>query len=324
LVQDAIAKTDAGMLETLDRLVLGKDKAQAAEWKAPVRILEYSKTNGTLKVRPPEPLPDFQIPMSPHDHEPGATLREAQLREFIRRSGGVVHEGDALPTRVARQLSSLDRVAVAHSRFSANRTFEQIAGALRLGEKRFAQRPALVLDGLPEPQPGLRGGWQLFRMKLDVFSGEAWRSLRERLAFEKLGTATTVRKMDEAALLSELGQGSENVLILIAHNAEGRIYFPDGSSMDMRKIEQLERKVAPDRAVVLITCEAGGTGGDVPSLAETLLRNRLAAAVFASPKVIDAGELPALLQDLAAKPLGDALRLYHIEQYVSLESLRYG
>ena len=324
LVKEAIANTDRGMLETLDRLVLSRDKAQAVEWNAPVRILEYSKTTETLTVRPPEPLLYFQIRMSPSGHEPGAMLREAQLREFIRRSEGIVHEGDTLPAHVARQLSWLDRIPVAHSRYSANQTPEQITRALRLGEKGFAERPALILDGLPEPQPGLRGAFQLWKMKLGIFSGGAWRRLRIDLSFEMLGKTTTVHKMNESALLRELQQGDENMLVLIAHNAEGRIYFPDGTSIDMQKIAQLERKITPDRAVVLITCEAGGTGGNVPSLAETILKNRLAAAVFASPEVIDASKLPTLLRDLLAKPLRDALRSYQIDQYVGLKRRQYG
>ena len=85
-----------------------------------------------------------------------------------------------------------------------------------------------------------------------------------------------------------LGERNENALVLIAHNDGRKIMFPDGNSISFAEVANIKRAVAPKRAIVLVTCSAGGASGEYLSLAETMLANNLATTVFASPSAVDA------------------------------------
>jgi hypothetical protein len=319
VLQDSISQRHHIRLRTLDRLILTKANGvrAPAAWAAPVRIVDYSDATQTLTVRPPEPLAKFEINVS--DWNKVSQKDQASLREYLRNTPNVVRTGGELSAEVSLQLSLVQRTAAVHSPRSANVSVEQIRRAADLGNKVFNSKPAVILDGLPDPPRGPLGMWQLFSMKLSVWTGDAWRGLRRSLDFTTLGPQTRVLKADRATVLEQLRNGHDNVLILIAHNTDGMIYSSDGKGVSIREIEQLTRPEAPERAVILITCKAGEVAGEMPSLAEILLQNRLATAVFASRQVVDAADLPVVLKDLTSGKIGAALHAHGYQHIVSIK-----
>jgi len=317
LMEQAAREKDLAYLATLDRLALGDESVTApALWSTAVRILSYSASSRTLSVRPADPLAQFNIKL--YGRAPVSPLDQAHLRLYLRNAETVVGSGDELEERISLQIATTDRQLIVHSPHSANRTYQEIARAAALGNRSFASRSAVILDGLPSPTWGPLGMWQLYSMKLDTTLGDEWRKLRENLDFEKFGAQAKIRTADSRIVLDELKSGQDDLLILVAHNDGKTIYFPNGKALAINDVEQLQRPKAPNRAIVLITCEAGGTGGEAASLAEILLRNRLATTVFASPRAVDAEQLPEFLNNLAHKPMREALDSLGIRQIVSL------
>jgi hypothetical protein len=86
------------------------------------------------------------------------------------------------------------------------------------------------------------------------------------------------------ALEKELRSGSRNVLFLIAHSDSESIFLPGlhGGRLSMKELDQLKRDAAPSRVVVLLACKTGQVNGKTNSIAEIILKNKLAATVLAS------------------------------------------
>lgn len=92
--------------------------------------------------------------------------------------------------------------------------------------------------------------------------------------------------------------------------------FPDGNSISFAEVANIKRAVAPKRAIVLVTCSAGGASGEYLSLAETMLANNLATTVFASPSAVDASRVPSIVEKLQSEDIRDTLEYEGFEQYV--------
>jgi hypothetical protein len=66
----------------------------------------------------------------------------------------------------------------------------------------------------------------------------------------------------------------------------------------MQQLDSIRRDVAPDRAIVLLAFKAGGVNGATQSIAETLIKDRLASVVFATDEFIHTKDVAEMLQNL--------------------------
>src|SRR5260370_33524347 len=65
----------------------------------------------------------------------------------------------------------------------------------------------------------------------------------------------------------------------------------------MKELDQIHRDVAQNRAVVLLACKTGQVNGKTNSIAEIILKNKLAATVLATDGYIYATDLSDMLRE---------------------------
>ena len=95
----------------------------------------------------------------------------------------------------------------------------------------------------------------------------------------------------------ELKEGKHNTIVLIAHHEDGITILPNGERISDEDFARLTRSVAPDRNLILISCETGTVNGPETSLGEVLLKNKLAVNIAAPADPISAQDVPGMLRD---------------------------
>jgi len=299
---------------TLDTAVLNyAHKTDPA--RLPIRYVKYDRATGSLSIYSqlsPEATPEAIVTM-PTD--PSAqSLALVELRVFLRASGRVICYCASVPDafRESSGYTGIEYVrAVEHS---ANTTPDLVLSAALLGERHFDPSRSELLDGLPSIRLGLLGLWDTWRMNLNFADRHEWRRFRQDIEFPSgvPSKPATARDVTEG-----LRRGEKDILLVLAHNDGNYIYLQSGEKLAFRDISELKREVSPNRVVVLITCRGASRQGGLASLAEMMLQNRLAKSVFASEDLIDARQLPTILQRLSSTPsLRSALHEFKFDQYV--------
>jgi hypothetical protein len=193
------------------------------------------------------------------------------------------------------------------SAFSPKQFKSEQAQAAALLLKRFSAEEIVVFDGLPHEKTAARSHAELRRMGLPA-STKAWRDARKDI-HDALGNITT-ETANKEGLQQELRFGSKNVLFLMAHSDSESIYLPGlrGGKLSMKELNQIQRDAAPDRVVVLLACKTGQVSGKTSSIAEIILKNKLATTVLATDGYIDAAELGSMLREFQSH--GDLSRAF--------------
>lgn len=226
----------------------------------------------------------------------GDSTAAQEIAARLSNSQAIVHDGDPLPESLLAALPK-DRY-VRRSRLSPTGDAE-VAAAAALGEKSLTPHTTKFYNSLPQ-ETGAASYTELRRMGLDPSQGEQWQRLHAHVVKTTSSLGLDVRVPQKQQLIQELAHGADDVVFVFAHNDGQSIYLSGarGESISMREISQIWRTEAPNRVIVAIVCEAGGVNGDQATLAELLLKNRLAKTVFASSKPVDARMIPQLLQKL--------------------------
>lgn len=278
--------------------------------QVPFRQLEVSADGLRMTIRPGAigPVETFTLP--PVDF---ATSR--RLRELLRSADDVLVGGGPLPPETATDLALSHPSPAYRARRDRPLDDAEYRAAIAKGNERITDKPWHVENALPHAT-GLSLPLMLKRMKLSLGQFGEWRRLAKVMAKLAWKGTTPRGPATRDTLLDAIRNGHDNVLVLIAHNDDGLIHFPDGRALELRKLAELTRDPVPDRAIVLISCETGGNHGAQLSLAETLAINGLARTVFAPEKVVDATQVPKIIQDLQERPLREAMAAFDHKQYV--------
>jgi len=182
------------------------------------------------------------------------------------------------------------------SAFSPKQFQKEQVRAAALMVKPFRPDEVVVFDGLPHETGPASSRSELRRMGLPS-SPKEWKAVRQDIysAIGKMTTEIATKK----SLEKELGSGSKNVLFLIAHSDSESIFLPGlhGGRLSMKELDQIHRDVAPNRAVVLLACKTGQVNGKTNSIAEIILKNKLAATVLATDGYIYATDLSDMLRE---------------------------
>jgi hypothetical protein len=256
--------------------------------------------------------------------EPAAFVDGLVLRILFRNSGDLVLEGDPLPTQLLADLTIVtDHRYAIRSRISPNKTSRALVKAIDRGDSSLIAQSFEIENALPYPSKVLAFYRMLARMDLNRSWSEhlAWRRLAVELEALVNDKTSNAKRSTRDTFASSLAEGDNDVLLLFAHNSDGKIYFPDGKPLSFEEVASIHRAVAPERVIVLVTCNAGGNDGATLTLAETILANNLATTVFASRGVVNAEDIPKLLDDLRQQghSIRNALWRFDFEQHVEYE-----
>jgi len=240
------------------------------------------------------------------------------LDELLRNNPSlIIHRGGLLPHKWYEVIKNSGRPYVRVTPDSPNQDFSGIQEAAELGGQRVASKGFRILSALPKLDGWLSGYWELYRMDLRMGQRDAWERLLTALKNQSL--LDRMSPITKDSLQSELLGGSGDVVFVIAHNDGHFVYLPgSGGTVSYDEIRGLKRYAAPNRTIVLITCNGGSSSESTRSLADILLQNKLAKTVFASPTDVDASTLPALMKDLLSEggELRRTLEKYSYLQFV--------
>ena len=246
------------------------------------------------------------------------TYRSAlEWRLVVRSSDYLVLDGEAVPEPFLGDLVMLPTPYAYGARESPNRTAEALARAFRRGNAEFPRQGYEIQNALPwRTGPALPP--MLSRMNLQWADAFAWRAVASALEARKksgdsmAGSVTATRD----SLVDSLAHGNKNMLVLFAHNAESKIYFPDGGTLSFADIAAIKRDSPPERTIVLVTCSGGGNEGKTLTLGETLMANNLATTVFAARGAVKASDVPEIVDALRVGPVRKSLQEFRLEQLV--------
>ena len=247
-----------------------------------------------------EPLPFGSHYITPR---PEYSLRNVQrisspndLKDFSDRGLTVIHAGQDLPGEWLTGLKGTRYVRV--SKRSPKQTFgehakaaEQLVRPAELGKTR-------IFSALPQAQgiSALRA--EIKAMTLRIEETKRWQKLGEQVRGVEQTSRFSIERASKDGVLSELRSGSNLTLVLVAHFANKTLYLPGGATITVEEFSDIHRETAPERTIILVSCQAGTVNAPVESLAEILLKNKLATTVIASAKPVSALSVPALLQNL--------------------------
>jgi hypothetical protein len=217
------------------------------------------------------------------------------LRRWLDKGDVFVLKGDV--TRQNEEWIKELGQTVTVSKLSPKRTDGEAARAATLALRPFKPEQAVVMNGLPYETEA--GQAELARMGLHG-TPEGWRSARREIRSAAAAGHIPIKVATRKVVLQELREGQSNVLFVIAHSDSNAIFLPGvaGGKITMQELESIRRDVAPDRAIVLLACKTGGVNGATQSIAETLIKNRLASVVFASDEFIHTKDVAEMLRNL--------------------------
>ncbi len=245
-----------------------------------------------------------------------------EINSEIQKTRSVVHEGDELSEDWLKALfaGKLDAYVRKVDR-SPNVTFTDLKVAGDLGSKNFRSDSTVLFNALPL-ESGIRLRLELIRMQLSVSDAKAWSDLRDQTSRAADLASLPTRTGTKAEILDQLHSGALDVVLIVAHSVNGMLYLPgrNGDKISISDLDRSARSDTPNRIVVLITCNAGAVNSDTESFAEAILRNHLARTVYATPQMVDATKVPALLAELfrSGRPVRTTLYESGFTQIVEL------
>jgi hypothetical protein len=208
---------------------------------------------------------------------------------------------------------------------SANFSEWDFAQAAELGSKPLDRSNVKVFNALPNESGRLTSLRELWKMDLEFGDREAWQDLNSRVkeSANSVGLPLVVAKKTD--MLQELKDGGGDVIFIVAHGTGESIYLPgtSGDSISVSELAKLKRDKAPNRIAVLITCKGGTVNGGKASIGEALLQHKLARAVYASSKDLDARDVPELIRELvnSGRPVQEVMSKYDLHK-MALDLLR--
>lgn len=245
---------------------------------------------------------------------------EQTLRPRARKARTVIIKGDDPPDEVKSVLGDKDVMWVRSSRSSPNQDangISRVADRLRSPPHISSLR---FFDGLPSAEGSWSSRVELRRMGLSIWQAQEWRQLSADVRSKLSELSIKDERATKAAIMNELSQGSSDFVILVAHNDNGvmRLAGPNGDTLSLSDLKSLHRDQAPQRTVLLISCNAGTVNESVRSHAELILENKLADSVFATDEDVDAKAVPKLLELIGAGklPWWHGLRNYKFQLIV--------
>jgi hypothetical protein len=243
-------------------------------------------------------------------------VRVKSTKEFDKLIGDattVVHRGDELPEKWQTQLLEKDNY-LRDSDFALKPGLEKYYRATRILERRAEPGKVKILSALPQATNDNELLSELTRMGLQTKEWKRWKEMQSQMLKLEIdlvsprnpsklvdslllaGQGYQIDTATKQAFLQELVHGNSDYLVLVAHSSDGNIHFTDGTFLTPTELARLSRDEAPDRALILISCDAGTVNGPMPSLGETALRNNLVSGVVAPPRPISAEMVPNLLR----------------------------
>jgi hypothetical protein len=298
--------------ELIDAVMKGKptraDNA-ARELRFPTRLEDLQKDRPLRPSTWDGPLPpatyvtfgprDIQIDSSHTRYSYPATIKrgDPDLRRWLDRGDVFVLKGDVTQEDEDRFKELGQVVTVSGS--SPKRSYEEAVRAATIALRPFKAEQAVVMSALPYERDAERGREELARMGLHGTS-DGWRSAGREIRKTAEEGRIPVRIATKKAVLKEFQEGENDVLFLVAHSDSNSILLPGvaGGRITVRDLDSIKRESAPDRAIVLLACKTRAVKGQSPSLAETLIKNRLASIVFASDEFVYTKDVSAMLRNL--------------------------
>ncbi len=186
---------------------------------------------------------------------------------------------------------------VIHSRVSPKGSPAELSRAALLTILPFKPDNAVILNALPQETGQLRPSIELKRMGL-TSTPEEWSAAREQIR-EAAGN-TLVQRATKESVIKEFREGTKDILFVIAHSDSQSIFLPglNGGKLSFEELKSVTRKEAPNRVIVLLACRTAKAAKGKESIAEILLKNRLATAVLASENNIYASSIAGIFHTL--------------------------
>ena len=158
---------------------------------------------------------------------------------------------------------------------------------------------AMVMNALPYETEGGRGEEELARMRLRGRPQE-WGSARRQIV--SAAGQMPIKAVTKKDVLKEFHEGNSNILFVIAHSDSNAIFLPGvaGGKITREDLDTIRRESTPNRAIVLLACKTGVANGDTHSIAEALIKNKLANVVVASDELISVKDVAEMLRNLQA------------------------
>jgi hypothetical protein len=240
-----------------------------------------------------------------------------ELDRLVGDATTVVHEGDNLPKEWPNPLR-LRSAYLRRSDASPKRTMNELLRAQQILERRPEPGRVRIMSALPQSTGTIDSVFELYRMGLHVTESSNWRKLQgemSQLQSDLRRTSETVEinvggvvvqapsnshhRIETAtkdAFVNELLNGTKDYVVLIAHFDDEGLHFPDGTTMTNAELGEIKRDTAPERTLILISCDAGLVNGPLRSVGEIALKNNLALGVIGPPRPVSAAEVPGLLR----------------------------
>lgn len=220
----------------------------------------------------------------------------AELAGLLAGADTVIHSGDPLPKEWNSVVDD-KATRLRHSNQSPKRFPSEYINAAQLLEQRASHDTVRVFTALPHETDRRALTRQLNSMGLDRREIDGWLALQAQMHSVQLHSGYTFEPATVEGITRELTEGKNNTIVLIAHHEDGMTILPNGERLSDQDFARLTRAVAPDRNLILISCETGTVNGRKTSLGEVLLKNKLAANVAAPPDPVSGQDVPGMLRD---------------------------
>jgi hypothetical protein len=170
----------------------------------------------------------------------------------------------------------------------------EATAAAALVSKKFNPSEVSLFDALPSEAGTVRGRLELSRMGLPARPKD-WLTARQQIRAAANGIS--IHTATKPALIKELTEGNATFLLVIAHSDSNYLYLPgvNGGRLSLSELNQIQRQDAPHRVIVLLACKAGDVNNSVASIAEVILKNKLATAVLAASNYVYAADLSSMI-----------------------------
>lgn len=230
----------------------------------------------------------------------GTKQRVSSIEEFEKLLGDsntVVHQGDDLPKEWTDHLRE-DRGYLRHSRRSQRQGLGEFARAAELMDRHAEPGKTRIFNALPQASEGLALFGELLRMGLDTKELEEWQQLQRDIGAVQAESEIKIEEGTKEAFLEELRNGENDTIVLFAHSADGAVHFRNGERLSKEELSAIQREIAPERNLILNTCEAGKVNARSQSFSEALLAGNLGLNVIAHPEPLSGADVPQILREL--------------------------
>lgn len=152
------------------------------------------------------------------------------------------------PIRLMGTHSDEEHVIIRKSSRSPKVDSEEIRGAVNLLTEPVDNKTVHVFDAMP------RSFSQIRRVGVSG-SLASWKTVTDQITTALEDAKLSSQPATKQLFVTELAEGSANVIVLFAHNAAGSIAFSTGHvRLSPAELRQIRREKAPQRAIVLAIC----------------------------------------------------------------------